>query len=113
MVLDWVRQQLRANLGLTPFPGTLNLAVAPEAFRSIFDRRSTFLKISDPSSPHCPGFLCRVTLRANGQVCRSAYLILPEMSVYKDVLEVISEQNLREALYLQDGDRVELQEDSK
>ncbi|MBI4444029.1 MAG: CTP-dependent riboflavin kinase [Acidobacteria bacterium] len=110
LVLDWVRQQLRESLGVTPFPGTLNLEVAPEVFRRIFDRRTAFQKISDPSAPHCPGFLCRVALKANGQICGSAYLILPEMTVYKDVLEVISEHNLREALHLKDGDRVELQE---
>ena len=113
LVLDWVRQQLRESLGLTPFPGTLNLEVTPEIFRSIFDRRTAFQEISDPSAPHCPGFLRRVALQANGQICGSAYLILPEMTVYKDVLEVISEHNLREALRLKDGDRVELQEVSE
>ena len=113
IALDWVRQQLRESLGLTPFPGTLNLEVAPEVFRSIFDRRTAFQKISDPSAPHCPGFLCRVALQANGQICGAAYVILPEMTAYQDVLEVISEHNLREALRLQDGDRVELQEVSE
>ncbi|MBI4464914.1 MAG: CTP-dependent riboflavin kinase [Acidobacteria bacterium] len=108
--LDWVRQQLKEKLGLTPFPGTLNLQVTPEVFQSVLERRSSFLKIADPASPHCPGFLRQVMLRANGQVCKSAYLIVPELTSYHDVLEVISDRNLREALQLKDGDRVELEE---
>ncbi len=108
--IAWVREELRQKLGLTPFPGTLNLRVEPPARATLFARRQSFLRIADPAAPTCPGYLQRVTLRANGQVCHSAYLILPELTMYKDVLEVIAAENLRQTLRLQDGDRVEIEE---
>lgn len=108
--LDWVQQELRRKLDLVPFPGTLNLRVEPAAREALFARRKSFLCISDPAEPTCPGYLQRVTLRAKGRVCTAAYLILPELTMYKDVLEVIAADNLRETLHLQDGDGVEIEE---
>ena len=108
--LDWVRKELRRELCLIPYPGTLNLRVPPEVRTALFARRASFLRIADPSSPDCPGYLQRVILRANGGVCPSAYLILPEQTMYKDVLEVISAYHLRQKLNLQDGDAVDVEE---
>ena len=107
--LAWVLEELRRKLDLIPFPGTLNLSVEPAAREALFVRRASFLRIADPAEPACPGYLQRLTLRANGQICRSAYLILPELTMYKDVLEVIAPQNLLQALGLQDGDPVEIE----
>ena len=107
--LDWVQRELRRHLALAPFPGTLNLRVAAEARDAVFARRENFLRIADPASPDCPGYLKKVILRANGRTCASAYLILPERTMYKDVLEVISAYPLRERLGLKDGDPVEVQ----
>lgn len=107
--LDWVREALRRHLALAPFPGTLNLLVLPEIRNELFARRETFLRIADPSSPDCPGYVKKVTLRANGRACHSAYLILPELTMYQDVLEIISEHPLRETLALADGDFVEVE----
>src|SRR5579864_2735518 len=76
--IAWVRRELRQKLGLDPFPGTLNLQVPPAVWSALHARRNSFLKIADPSSPNCPGFLKRVILRANGRLCDSAFLILPE-----------------------------------
>jgi CTP-dependent riboflavin kinase len=101
--------ELQRKLGLLPFPGTLNLTVQTEAREALFRRRESFLRIADPAAPSCPGYLQRVTLKANGRACRSAYLILPELTMYKDVLEIIAAENLRQALGLQDGDPVEVE----
>lgn len=109
LCLDWVQRELRRRLALAPFPGTLNLRVAAEARDALYTQREHFLRIADPSSPDCPGYLQKVILRANGRTCASAYLILPERTVYKDVLEVISAYNLRERLDLKDGDPVEVE----
>ena len=106
----WVEQELREKLNLIPFPGTLNLHVPPEARDALFARRESFLRIADPSAPSCPGYLHRVILRANGRAFSSAYLILPELTMYKDVLEVIAAENLRQELRLKDGDAVEVEE---
>jgi len=108
--LAWVQTELRRTLSLVPFPGTLNLRVPPEVRDALFARRDSFLRIADPSAPTCPGYLDRVILRANGSVCSSAYLILPELTMYKDVLEVIAAENLRQKLSLKDGDLVEVEE---
>ena len=108
--LEWVQRELRRSLFLMPYPGTLNLRVAPEVRDAVFARRDSFLRIADPSAPECPGYLQRVILRANGLTCPSAYLILPELTMYKDVLEVVSAYHLRQKLNLRDGDRVEIEE---
>jgi len=107
--LGWVLDELHRKLGLIPFPGTLNLNVQPEAREALFLRRESFLRIADPAEPACPGYLQRVTLEANGRACRSAYLILPELTMYKDVLEIIAAENLRQTLGLKDGDPVEVE----
>ena len=104
--LGWVLDELHRKLGLLPFPGTLNLSVQPEAREALYLRRNSFLRIADPAEPACPGYLQRVTVRANGRACRSAYLILPELTMYKDVLEIISAENLRQTFGLKDGDPV-------
>jgi len=108
--LEWVQKELRRQLFLIPYPGTLNLRVPPEDRDALFGRRHSFLRIADPASPECPGYLERVILRANGGVCPSAYLILPELTMYNDVLEIISAYNLRQKLNLQDGDAVDVEE---
>lgn len=107
--LAWVLDELRRKLDLVPFPGTLNLRGDREAREALFARRHSFLRIANPSDPACPGYLRRVQLRANARTCRSAYLILPELTMYKDVLEVIAAENLRQTLRLQDGDPVEIE----
>ena len=37
-------------------------------------------------------------------------MILPELTMYKDVLEIIADDNLREKLRLHDGDAVRIEE---
>ena len=110
--LDWVLEELSRKLDLIPFPGTLNLRVGLEAREALFAHRHSFLRIANPSDPTCPGYLRRVKLTANTQTCCSAHLILPELTMYKDVLEVIAAENLRQTLQLQDGDPVEIEIES-
>ncbi len=108
--LEWVQKQLREKLGLAPFPGTLNLQVSPDACSAVYAQREGFLKIADPAAPGCSGYVQRVTLQGEGRSYRFAYLILPELTMYKDVLEIIAEDNLREKLNLKDGDKVQVEE---
>jgi len=108
--IPWVLEELRRKLRLIPFPGTLNLRIDPGARENLFLRRHSFVRIADPADPACPGYLTPVRLRANGLACNSAYLILPELTVYKDVLEVIAAENLRQKLALKDGNAVDLEE---
>ena len=109
LALEWVQRELRQRFSLIPFPGTLNLRVAPEVRQTLYERRGSFHKIADPAAPDCAGFLWKVLLRAKGRRCPSAYLILPELTMYNDALEIISAENLRQMLHLQDGDPVEVE----
>ena len=108
--IEWVQRELREKLGLNPYSGTLNLRVTAADWSDLYGRRENFVKIADPQSDNCPGYLQRVALRANGLICPSAFVILPELSMYKDVLEIIAEGNLREMLRLKDGDRILVEE---
>ncbi len=110
LALEWVQKDLREKLNLIPFPGTLNLQVSPEARSALYAQREGFLKIADPSAPECPGYVTRVILQRGERSYRFAYLILPELTMYKDVLEIIAEDNLREKLNLKDGDKVQVED---
>ena len=107
LAVDWVVRELRSQLGLAPFPGTLNLRVKSEEREALFARRHEFIKIADPSSD-CPGYVMKLILHANGRSA-GAYLILPEKSQYNDVLETIAAAKLRESLAIDDGDVVEIE----
>jgi riboflavin kinase, archaea type len=109
LALDWVAKELRRTLDLTPFPGTLNLRVTREARAAVFALRQHFLRIADSTLPDCPGYLQKITLRANGRACESAWLILPEKTMYDDVLEIIAAASLRQQLSITDGDCVTIE----
>ncbi len=108
--IGWVRSELRDRLGFDPFPGTLNLKIDPDLWNTIYSNRDSLLKISDPASSTCPGFLKRVRLQAGKERSCFAYLILPELTMYKDVLEIVAPESLREKLGLQDGDAVTIED---
>ena len=108
LALEWVARELERHLALTPFPGTLNLRVAPQTRDALFAERRGFLTIANPASPDCPGYLQRVSLAANGRRC-DAWLILPEKTLHADVLEIISASSLRDTLGLRDGDTVDVE----
>jgi riboflavin kinase len=109
LALDWVRRELREKLNLAPFPGTLNLRVAPEERAALFALREQFIRIADASSPECPGYLVPVTLHANGRTANQCWIILPEKTVHADILEIISAHSLRAALSLEDTATVRLE----
>ena len=109
LALEWVQRELQQKVGLTPFPGTLNLQVTPEIRDALFGRRHSLLQIADASAPECPGYLARTTLRAHGITLQSAYLILPEQTVHNNVIEIIAPVSLREALHIPDGEAVEVE----
>src|SRR3990172_8998141 len=85
LALDWVQSQLQQLLGFTPFPGTLNLRVEQNVRDALFAQREQWLRIAAPATPDCPGYLKKVTLRANGRVVESAWLVLPEKTMYSNV----------------------------
>ena len=97
--------QFTERLGYTPYPGTLNVRVGPEALR-----RATL--VTEWSGVRVDGFHASgrtfggatcFPARMNGHPCD---LIHPDRSHYKDVIEFIARDCLRETLHLKDGDTV-------
>ena len=110
LAIDWVRNQIKDKTAIDPFPGTLNVRITKDAWESLFARRHAFLRIADPETNSCPGYLRKVVLRSQLGTTQTAYVILPEMTIYSDVLEIISGERLRDRLGLVDGDSVHVEE---
>jgi len=102
------RRQFKRTLGFDPYPGTFDLKLSGESIE---------LKGILESSPgkRIEGFTTRE--RTFGPVkCFLAKLrgmrvviVLPTRSTHTDIIELIAEKNLRKALKLKDGDRVEVE----
>lgn len=107
--LDGYREQFRKKLGIDPFPGTLNLRI-PRREMAIKRRleMEEGIKIDgftaeNRSFGEVKAFKCKV----NGL---SAFIVMPKRTHHlSDVVEVIAEVKLRDALNLKDGDVVEVE----
>lgn len=100
------RRQFQRHLGIQPFPGTLNLELHGE-------NSERFTSLREQNGIHISGF--EADSRTFGSVtcfpCRvndaiDGVVVIPKKSVYEDVMEIIAEVNLRDALDLHDGDQV-------
>ena len=101
------KAQIKRKLGFTPFDGTLNLLVPDKEKKLALSQlqgieiRGFFKDGRMHGAAKC--FKCVISGKFNGAV------IIPQRSHYGlDVLEVISEKNLRQELGLKDGSPVSL-----
>ena len=95
--------QFQERLGYSPYPGTLNVRVSAEALRrAALVSEWTGVRIDGfhASGRTFGGATC-FPARMNGHTC---HLIHPDRTHYKDVIEFIARDCLREALHLKDGD---------
>lgn len=103
--------QFTERLGYSPYPGTLNVRVDGATMR-------TLSVVAGWSGIRIDGFQASgrtfggancFAARINGRAC---HLIRPDRSHYKDVVEFIAGERLRDALRLKDDDpvRVEIEE---
>lgn len=104
---EWARRLIIANLGIDPYPGTLNVTVKTEADRKTWGKVKARdgLAIRAPHPGWCDGRCYPVTVcgKIKGAV------VLPEVENYPaDRIEVIAATGIREALGLEDGDPVTL-----
>ncbi|WP_337860144.1 DUF120 domain-containing protein [Ferroplasma sp.] len=97
--------QFLNKLGISPYPGTLNIKVLPE-YENILRR------IRSAEGIHIEGFKDKERT-FGGVKCFSgridgtnAWLIFPERSSYTDIVEIISDKFLRRDLHLQDGNEL-------
>ena len=99
--------QFSERLGYSPYPGTLNVRVGGEALRKVGAvAHWTGIRIDGfhASGRTFGGATC-FAARMNGHRC---HLIHPDRSHYKDVVEFVAADCLREALRLKDDDTVTL-----
>lgn len=113
--LEGYRTQFVERLGYEPFPGTLNLTLTQE---SVGQR--TRIEALEPipidgwegeDRTYGPAACYPVTIRTEGgQVYRTAHAIIPERTHHdEDNLELIAPDRLRDALGVEDGDRITIE----
>ncbi len=101
------REQFRVKLGFDPYPGTLNLKLEGRELSKLDFLRAADGVAIDGFSSGGRTFGGAKCFRARlAQV--DCAVILPHRSHYDDVLEVISERQLRKQLGLRDGELVEV-----
>ena len=100
--LAWVRRQIKEKVGFIPYPGTLNIRLLEESgkHRKFLDKVRSIEVCA--ANGYCNGRLYRVLIEN-----LECMILIPEIAGYpKDVVEIISDINLREAFNLEDGDDV-------
>jgi CTP-dependent riboflavin kinase len=103
--LAWARAAFVAQLGIDPFPGTLNLALADKSGWIVQRARPGItIRAPNPSWCNARAYKVRVAGRIAGAV------VVPEIAGYpEDKIEIIAAVSLRAALGLADGDLVALE----
>ncbi len=103
VALRWVTDQLAKNLNMQPYLGTLNLKVKKDDFKSLHSNLKKAIKLVPPSEQGCAG-LCLPSI-IEGVI--KAVIVVPTIGrYYDDQIELIASVNLRNALELKDGDKV-------
>jgi len=100
VAMPWVLQQLKALFDFTPYLGTFNLRLTPESIKQRVCLTQQNGVMIEPENGYLPGYLYKAII--SGTNC---YVILPDVPNYpKDLLEIISTENLRKLLNVKDGD---------
>lgn len=105
ITLPWVAKQIKEKLGFVPFPGTLNLKLTENSrkTREVLDRSSGIEIL--PAFGYRNGRFFRAKLKR-----LDCAIVVPDVLDYpKDLIEIISSENLRRLLQLTDGSKVEVQ----
>jgi riboflavin kinase len=96
------QSQIERLLKFTPYPGTLNLQIIPEDLPKITTiRQNRGILIEHFTRDEREfGYALAYKATINGTDCA---IIMPEMSSYTDIIEIISTWDLRQKLNLTDG----------
>jgi riboflavin kinase, archaea type len=100
--LPWVKRQIVAKLGFTPFSGTLNIHLTAESTKKKKLLKNAETQQITPKTGYCKGILIKA------KICRfDGAIVVPQVPSYpRGVLEVVAAECLREKLQLQDGSTV-------
>lgn len=94
------KEKIKEVLKITPFEGTLNIKIPIEVKK---------LKIKDGIKIDGFGEYGSIILFRCKINNIPAYIVIPEKSKHRDVIEVISDLPLRDILNLKDGDKIYLE----
>jgi riboflavin kinase len=104
---DGYVEQLKSIFSMDPFPGTLNLKLSKQD-APLLDLLKmgpgieiTGFRSGERTFGSCLCYPCRI----NGT---KGVIMVPKRTLHDDTLEIISENRLRDELYLSDGDEVNL-----
>lgn len=104
--LEWVRAWLLREMGIDPYPGTLNLVLDADDRRAWTSRGAGERRLEPPDPQWC-GARCHA-VRVNDML--PAAIVVPEVPEYPpDQVEIVASIALREALSLSDGVRMSVQ----
>jgi riboflavin kinase, archaea type len=104
MSLKVYQDEFQEKLGFKPFPGTLNIEISPENARSIHDLDDKMGIIKGRDNYGDVKFLPALL---NHEI-DGAILFPVKTQHSNEILEYVSQKNLREYLKLQDGDETVL-----
>jgi riboflavin kinase len=100
-------KQFRAKLGFEPFQGTFNVRIYPEEIGKLDIVRSTAGILIEGFTYEGRNFGNVIAYKTKIHNIDCAILV-PEMSHYTDILEIIAACSIRRTLSLSDGDRVDV-----
>ena len=109
--LDWFQSQCRDKLGFEPYAGTLNLEISKDDVPVVEAlEQETEIEFIPPDSAYCSGKAFPVLVEG----VRAAIVIpAEEVRIHgKNIIELISDERLKDVLMVDDGDLVELKIDS-
>ncbi len=105
--LDWFQEQCLDNLGFKPYAGTLNIEISTDDIPMIkVIEEEAEIEFIPPDSNFCSGKAYPVMV----ENIRAA-IVMPAEGVRihgKNIVEIISDRSLKNALNLDDGDCVKL-----
>ncbi|MCE4603692.1 MAG: DUF120 domain-containing protein [Aeropyrum sp.] len=101
-------KSLRRALGYNPYPGTLNLKMGGEDAERLNSCLGALRGIR-VEPPKIPGERLAVVIAFPVEIegAIRGHIVRPEITIYKgDVVEVVAQEYLRDALKVRDGDQV-------
>jgi riboflavin kinase len=100
--LQWVKRQINAILGFTPYAGTLNIRLSDKSA----EQRKLLENAASLTVRPAEGYYSGKLFKASIGMLECA-IVIPEVAGYpENILEIIAPVNLREKLQLADGDEI-------
>jgi riboflavin kinase len=100
--------QFTERLGYGPYPGTLNVAVPPEALAQVETvRHWAGVRIDGfKAAGRTFGGVTCYEARLSGRPCHA---VIPDRTHHENVVEFVAPESLRDALQVKDGDQIPVQ----